>query len=198
MDAIDTLIASKTRIQDILSTDVTYVLNKLLVGRLITERDYRSLKTTAYISSSSDPAVRLIDKIMNKGYASCRAFITILRSTVFTEQFPDLQSQPWYNSTACGDAAAFEVLLTNKTRIQDALGGNITYVINVILEKRVITLREYRNLSCGCRDDSDSAIRLVDVIMYKGETTCSAFLHMLRTQSFTERFPDLQQLPLAM
>ena len=191
------MITNKTKIQDILGADINYVLEKLLERRIITERDHRNITTMT--CNSRDPTIKLVDKIMDKGDTTCQVFLSMLRKPAFTDQFPDLKNQPWYSSTACVDfhrsgTNAINMMITNKTKIQDILGADINYVLNLVLEKRLITMREYRNLTFGYSGNSNPIVKLVDTVMYKGQTTCTEFLSILQSSCFSERFPDLKML----
>uniref|UniRef100_A0A1A8M6G1 Caspase 20, apoptosis-related cysteine peptidase n=1 Tax=Nothobranchius pienaari TaxID=704102 RepID=A0A1A8M6G1_9TELE len=75
-----------------------------------------------------------------------------------------------------------DTLRSNKTDIVMELCGDYRLVLNKVLEKKLITQREYNNLKSIPNENIEGhVVELVDKIMNKGEDTCKAFLDLLQT-----------------
>ncbi|KAF7222997.1 transcript variant X3 [Nothobranchius furzeri] len=75
-----------------------------------------------------------------------------------------------------------DTLRSNKTDIVMGLCGDYRLVLNKVLEKKLITQREYNNLKSIPNENIEGhVVELVDKIMNKGEDTCKAFLDLLQT-----------------
>uniref|UniRef100_A0A673ARG7 Uncharacterized protein n=1 Tax=Sphaeramia orbicularis TaxID=375764 RepID=A0A673ARG7_9TELE len=91
MSAKDTLRHNKTAIQLILSADQQLILDKVYEKELITEREYRIIKSINK-DSSERTVIEIVDKIMEKGEARCRDFLDLLKTDeMIKETYPDLQ-----------------------------------------------------------------------------------------------------------
>ncbi|XP_037642654.1 caspase-8-like isoform X1 [Sebastes umbrosus] len=94
--------------------------------------------------------------------------------------------------------AAKDKIRCNKTAIQMILSGDHRLILNKVLEKGLITRREYKKLkSINKEDEEGHVIELVDKIMDKGEDRCQGFLNLLQTDDdIQETFPDLKNILL--
>uniref|UniRef100_UPI0037E8513D caspase-3-like isoform X1 n=2 Tax=Semicossyphus pulcher TaxID=241346 RepID=UPI0037E8513D len=79
MSAKDTVRRNKTVIQATLCGDHRLILNKVHEKDLITGREYNNLKNINK-EDVEGHVVELVDKIMNKGEESCRAFLDLLQT----------------------------------------------------------------------------------------------------------------------
>uniref|UniRef100_A0A8C5NFT4 Caspase-8 n=1 Tax=Gouania willdenowi TaxID=441366 RepID=A0A8C5NFT4_GOUWI len=100
MSARDSMRRNKTDIIFTLSGDHRLVLNKLHEKNLINGREYNNLKSI-HGEDVEGHVVELVDKIMNKGEDTCRAFLSLLQTdedikATFPrlEHFYQLSSQP--------------------------------------------------------------------------------------------------------
>lgn len=78
MTAKDTVRCNKTAIQATLSGDHRLILNKVLENKLITSREYNNLKSINK-ADVEEHVIELVDKILNKGEDTCRAFLSLLQ-----------------------------------------------------------------------------------------------------------------------
>ncbi|XP_071348722.1 caspase-8-like [Trachinotus anak] len=89
-------------------------------------------------------------------------------------------------------------LRSNKTAIHTSLCGDYRLILNKVLEKGLITEREYNNLKSINKEDVEGhVVELVDKIMNKGEKSCQDFLNLLQTDEEIETtFPTLRNIQL--
>ncbi|XP_023277668.1 caspase-8-like [Seriola lalandi dorsalis] len=89
-------------------------------------------------------------------------------------------------------------LRRNKTDIQKHLCGDYRLILNKVIEKNLITEREYNNLKSINKEDVEGhVVELVDKIMNKGEKCCQSFLNLLQTDEDVETtFPELKDIRL--
>ncbi|XP_014853085.1 PREDICTED: caspase-8-like isoform X2 [Poecilia mexicana] len=93
--------------------------------------------------------------------------------------------------------SATETLKRNKTKLIEVLCGDHTFILNKVLEKELITRRDYNNLKSINKENVEGhVIELVDKIMNKGEKTCQNFLELLQTDDVAETYPDLERIKL--
>lgn len=95
MSAKDIVRRNKTAIQTILSGDYRLILNKVYEKELITDEDYNNLKSINR-EDVEGHIVELVDKIMNKGDDTCRAFLNLLQTDEKMQTtFPQLKNTPF-------------------------------------------------------------------------------------------------------
>ncbi|XP_041660146.1 caspase-8-like [Cheilinus undulatus] len=92
MSALDKVRCNKTVIQSTLCGDHRLILNKVHEKGLITKREYNNLKSINK-EDVEGHVVELVDKIMNKGEDSCRAFLHLLQTDEDIKMtYPELKS----------------------------------------------------------------------------------------------------------
>lgn len=97
---MDTVRRNKTKLEDILCTDYGLILNKVDERGLITRREYTNLKSINRVDAWGH-AVELVDKILNKGEDTCRAFLDLLHTDDDVKSaYPELGKLPWPPSPA--------------------------------------------------------------------------------------------------
>lgn len=95
MDGIDTVRRNKTQLESILCADYGLILNKVDERRLITRRDYINLKNINGVDTWGH-VVELVDKILNKGDETCRAFLDLLDTDEdIKSTYPELGKLQW-------------------------------------------------------------------------------------------------------
>lgn len=95
MEGIDALRSNKTAIETVLCADYWLILNKVDEKKLITRREYNNLKS---INGESvwKHVVDLVDKIIDKGDDTCKAFLDLLQTDEDVRQtYPDLRNIEW-------------------------------------------------------------------------------------------------------
>lgn len=98
MEGIDTVRRNKTRIEDILCADYGLILNKVDEKRLITRREYNNLKSINR-EDTWGHVVELVDKILNKGDDTCKAFLDLLQTDEdIKSTYPELRNLQWNTS----------------------------------------------------------------------------------------------------
>ncbi|XP_041847760.1 caspase-8-like [Melanotaenia boesemani] len=94
MSAKEIVRRNKTTIQSTLCGDHQFILNKVYENEIITLREYNNLRNINR-ENVEGHVVELVDKIMNKGDASCQNFLSLLQTDDdIKETFPELQSIP--------------------------------------------------------------------------------------------------------
>lgn len=95
MEGIDAVRRNKTRIEDILCADYGLILNKVDERGLITRREYNNLKSINR-GDTWGHVVELVDKILNKGDDTCKAFLDLLRTDEdIKSTYPELRNLQW-------------------------------------------------------------------------------------------------------
>ncbi|XP_034744705.1 caspase-8-like [Etheostoma cragini] len=79
MSATDMVRRNKTAIQTTLCGDYRLILNKVHENELITKREYNNLKSINK-EDVEGHVIELVDKIMNKGENTCKAFLDLLQT----------------------------------------------------------------------------------------------------------------------
>ncbi|XP_035762020.1 uncharacterized protein LOC118453926 [Neolamprologus brichardi] len=91
MSAKATVRRNKTALQTILSGDYRLILNKVYEKELINQREYNNLKSINR-EDAEGHVIELVDKIMNKGDDTCRAFLNLLQTDEdIKSTFPQLK-----------------------------------------------------------------------------------------------------------
>ncbi|KAF0047306.1 hypothetical protein F2P81_000939 [Scophthalmus maximus] len=95
--------------------------------------------------------------------------------------------------------SARDALRRHKTAIQASLCGDYRLILNKVLEKDLITAREYTNLkSINQVDVEGHVVELVDKLMNKSEDTCQQFLNLLQTdEDIGTTYPELRSMQLS-
>ncbi|XP_030641395.1 NACHT, LRR and PYD domains-containing protein 12-like [Chanos chanos] len=88
-DAEQTLREKKTRLTQILSADISFVLQHVQEKQLITDREYINLNVPSH--SSEQISINLLDKLMNKGEGTCQKFINLMKESDIMITFPKLK-----------------------------------------------------------------------------------------------------------
>ena len=119
MAAKDEVRRNKTTIQTILRADHRLILNMVDEKGLLTRREYNNLKSMKV--DDEGLINELLDKIMDKGDDTCRAFLQLLQTDEeIKSTFPDLKKIQWANTS----------LLPTPVRASLAEhGGMSTYII---------------------------------------------------------------------
>ncbi|KAM6920177.1 uncharacterized protein PEZ65_012212 [Lycodopsis pacificus] len=92
MSAKDMVTCNKTAIVGTLCGDYMLILNKVHENKLITQREYNKLKSINK-EDVEGHVVGLVDKLINKGEESCKAFLNLLQTDAdIIETFPELKS----------------------------------------------------------------------------------------------------------
>lgn len=92
MSAKNAIRSNKTAIHEILSGDYGLILNKVYENKLITEREYKNLKSINNANVEAHVS-ELVDKITNKGEDKCKDFLNLLQTDrSVKETFPQLAS----------------------------------------------------------------------------------------------------------
>ncbi|XP_075954701.1 caspase-7-like isoform X2 [Anarhichas minor] len=92
MSAEDTVRRNKTDILQALCGDHKLILNKVHQNELITQREYNNLKSINK-EDVEGHVVGLVDKLMNKGEDSCKAFLNLLQTDAeIVATYPKLKS----------------------------------------------------------------------------------------------------------
>lgn len=86
---------NKTAIEEILCADYGLILNKVDEKKLISRREYGNLKSISR-EDVWGHVVALVDKIMNKGDDTCKAFLDLLQTDEdIKTTYPQLKDIPW-------------------------------------------------------------------------------------------------------
>ena len=99
------IVRNKTIIQEILSADPQFILDKVIEKGLITDREYTKLNSNK--GDAEDLVIKLVDKLMNKGRQS--EFIELLQDEKVLETYPKLKDVEWGDSgsTASSSSLSF-------------------------------------------------------------------------------------------
>ena len=91
---------------------------------------------------------------------------------------------------------ATDTIRQNKTAIQEKLSEDYVLILNKVIEKDLITKREYNILkSIKGENVERHVVELVDKIMNKGEGTCQKFLDLLQTdEEVKSTYPELREV----
>lgn len=99
MEGIDAVRRNKTAIEAILCADYGLILNKIDEKKLITRREYNNLKSIVG-EDVWGHVVALLDKLLNKGDDTCRAFLDLLQTDDDIKcTFPELRNLQMSNTS---------------------------------------------------------------------------------------------------
>lgn len=98
MAAKDEVRRNKTTLQTILRADHRLILNMVDEKGLLTRREYNNLKS---MKGDDEGLINeLLDKIMDKGDDTCRAFLELLQTDEeIKNTFPELKKIQWTNTS---------------------------------------------------------------------------------------------------
>ncbi|CAL8349336.1 unnamed protein product [Arctogadus glacialis] len=84
-------------------------------------------------------------------------------------------------------------IVRNKTIIQEILLADPTFILDKVIEKGLITGREYTKLNSISKGDADYlVIKLVDILINKGRQ--SEFIGLLQDEKVLETYPKLKDV----
>ncbi|XP_030636227.1 NACHT, LRR and PYD domains-containing protein 3-like, partial [Chanos chanos] len=86
---MQTLREKKTKLIQILSADIGFVLQHVQEKQLITDRDYTNLNVSSH--KHEQISINLLDILMNKDEETCQKFISLMKEPVIVNQFPGLK-----------------------------------------------------------------------------------------------------------
>ncbi|XP_030641410.1 NLR family CARD domain-containing protein 3-like [Chanos chanos] len=86
---MQTLREKKTRLIQILSAEIRFVLQHVQEKQLITDREYNNLNDPSH--SKEQISINLLDKLMNKGEETCQKFISLMKEPNIVATFPKLK-----------------------------------------------------------------------------------------------------------
>ncbi|XP_030641408.1 NLR family CARD domain-containing protein 3-like [Chanos chanos] len=86
---MQTLREKKTTLTQILSADISFVLQYVQQEQLITDREYKNLNVPSH--SNEQISINLLDKLMDKGEETCQKFISLMKEPNIVATFPKLK-----------------------------------------------------------------------------------------------------------
>ncbi|CAL8375213.1 unnamed protein product [Gadus morhua 'NCC'] len=99
------IVRNKTIIQEILSADPQFILDKVREKELITGREYTKLKSNK--GDAEDLVIKLVDKLINKGRQS--EFIGLLQDEKVLETYPKLEYVEWGDSGSTASSSSLSI-----------------------------------------------------------------------------------------
>ncbi|XP_031434454.1 NACHT, LRR and PYD domains-containing protein 1 homolog [Clupea harengus] len=87
---MDIILEKKIILSEILSAETAFILQHVQQNKLITDRDYRALKSLPQNTEKTSGEV--LDKLRDKGEDSCQKFIVLLKHQCVLEQYPRLRN----------------------------------------------------------------------------------------------------------
>ncbi|XP_056468398.1 uncharacterized protein LOC130406733 [Gadus chalcogrammus] len=100
------IVRNKTIIQEILSADPQFILDKVLEEGLITGREYTKLNSINK-GDAEDLVIELVDKLNNKGRQS--KFIGLLLDEIVLETYPKLEDVEWGDSGSTASSSSLSI-----------------------------------------------------------------------------------------
>ena len=100
------IVRNKTIIQEILSADHKFILNKVREKELITDREYTKLKSISK-GDAEDVVIKLVDILINKGRQS--EFIGLLQDEKVLETYPKLKVVEWGDSGSTASSSSLSI-----------------------------------------------------------------------------------------
>ncbi|CAL8349630.1 unnamed protein product [Arctogadus glacialis] len=107
------IVRNKTIIQEILSADSHFILNKVIEKGLITDREYTKLNSINK-GDAEDLVIKLVDILINKGRQS--EFIGLLQDEKVLETFPKLKDVEWEESGSTASSSSLSIGSNTETR----------------------------------------------------------------------------------
>ncbi|CAL8349445.1 unnamed protein product [Arctogadus glacialis] len=108
------IVRNKTIIQEILSADPQFILDKVIEKGLITRREYTKLNSNK--GDAEDLVIKLVDKLINKGRQS--KFIGLLQDKKVLETYPELEDVEWGDSGSTASSSSLSIGRENKTVVE--------------------------------------------------------------------------------
>ncbi|CAL8333139.1 unnamed protein product [Boreogadus saida] len=99
------IVRNKTIIQEILSADHKFILNKVIEKGLITDREYTKLNSDK--GDAEDVVIKLVDILINKGRQS--KFIGLLQDEKVLETYPKLEDVEWGDSGSTASSSSLSI-----------------------------------------------------------------------------------------
>ncbi|XP_030236097.1 uncharacterized protein LOC115560714 isoform X2 [Gadus morhua] len=99
------IVRNKTIIQEILSADPHFILNKVREKELITGREYTKLNSNK--GDAEDLVIKLVDILINKGRES--KFIGLLQDEIVLETYPKLEDVEWEDSGSTASSSSLSI-----------------------------------------------------------------------------------------
>ncbi|XP_030236099.1 uncharacterized protein LOC115560714 isoform X4 [Gadus morhua] len=106
------IVRNKTIIQEILSADPHFILNKVREKELITGREYTKLNSNK--GDAEDLVIKLVDILINKGRES--KFIGLLQDEIVLETYPKLEDVEWEDSGSTASSSSLSIGSNTETR----------------------------------------------------------------------------------
>ncbi|CAL8349425.1 unnamed protein product [Arctogadus glacialis] len=100
------ILRNKTIIQEILSADPKFILNKVREKELITGREYTKLNSINK-GDAEDLVIKLVDILINKGRQS--EFIELLQDEKVLETYPKLEDVEWGDSGSTASSSSLSI-----------------------------------------------------------------------------------------
>ncbi|CAL8333489.1 unnamed protein product [Boreogadus saida] len=120
------IVRNKTIIQEIISGDPQFILDKVIEKGLITDREYKKINSIKK-GDAEDLVVKLVDTLINKGRQS--EFIGLLQDEIVLETYPKLKVVEWEDSGSTASSSSLSRPIgrgDNKTVVEPRkkTGGN--------------------------------------------------------------------------
>ena len=87
----DFLLGKKTELADIFCEDPDHIMERAMEARIITRRERINLNC---VFRPWDTLCQFLDKVMGKGEATCRTFLSVLNDERIVQSYPELLSLP--------------------------------------------------------------------------------------------------------
>ena len=191
MSCTEMLRINNLKLQNILASDIGHFIGSTYQEDLIDWADYIELVDM----SPHTAAIELLDTIIWKGEKTCDAFISMLQTNELAARRPELMTLAYLHTLqklTMRAQVAQEIIRKNKLALQDILMSDIENLLELLCERELITRWQRYSLS---NLNLDPATALVDKIIGMGESTCNAFLDMLKGEDVIEMFPALKTTP---
>ncbi|XP_059914902.1 caspase-8-like isoform X2 [Gadus macrocephalus] len=101
------IVRNKTIIQEILSADPQFILDKVIEKKLITGREYTKLNSISK-GDAEDVVIKLVDTLNNKGVQRLSEFIGVLQDEIVLETYPRLKDVEWGDSGSTASSSSLK------------------------------------------------------------------------------------------
>ena len=101
------IVRNKTIIQEILSADPQFILDKVIEKKLITGREYTKLNSISK-GDAEDVVIKLVDTLNNKGVQRQSEFIGVLQDEIVLETYPRLKDVEWGDSGSTASSSSLK------------------------------------------------------------------------------------------
>ena len=88
---------------------------------------------------------------------------------------------------------AAKMIISNKLRLIDCLSADPSFILQNVQQKNIVLNRQYRNLK-DLSQPEEIVIKLIDLVISKGEKPCSLFLEVLKQPDILETYPNLNEI----